>query len=94
MIECMIIHDRGDAYAMTLPGKFLRASGLLVEEVEDASLDETHLADVEANCLLEYDNEERTITIQLPEPPAEKPFPSKRPESLSAGEKAVLSEAE
>jgi hypothetical protein len=90
----MSLTDRGENYAMTIPGKFLRSSGLLVEEIEDATLAETRLAEVDTDCLMEYDKDEREITIHLPDPPEEKPYPSKRPESLSHGEEAVISEGD
>lgn len=90
MMDMVTLQDAGDNYQICIPGQFLRESGLLIEEVEDAPLGETSLAVDHTKVLLEFDPESRKITFQLPEPPEDKPTPAQRKPTTTPGEEAVL----
>ncbi|AXG11977.1 hypothetical protein DU484_18900 (plasmid) [Haloplanus rubicundus] len=94
MRDCVKLLDRNENYTITIPGRIMEASNLIAREVEDATLSETHLVHDDPMVFLEYDPDERIIEIHLPDEPAEIPEPKPSKDELSAGERAVLEEAD
>ena len=71
----------------------IEASGLLVKETEDATIEDSHLAVEDPMALLQLDESEGIITVQLPEPPEETPEPEASEPTLTDVERKVLEEA-
>ncbi|MFD1687538.1 hypothetical protein [Halobellus litoreus] len=94
MIDCVTLTDSGEYYTITVPGKMLRTAGLLVEEVEDATLQNTHLAVDDPTVLVQLDESEGALTIQLPDPPENVPDPNVEKPTLTDVEQKVLEQAD